>query len=92
MKTFFANQQIDKATARLENSSPYKEPELSSWMRYTWLLDLPQTDFATTGKAIAALENSEPLLAITHLSIHAVADDPQFQQVTLTATSAIMKR
>jgi len=92
MKVFFANQQIDKTTARLENSSVYKEPELAGWMRYSWLLDLPQTDFATTGKAIAALENSEPLLAITHLNIHAVADDPQFQQVSLGATTAIVKR
>lgn len=92
MKVFFANQQIDKTTARLENSAVFKEPELASWMRYTWLLDLPQTDFATTGKAIAVLENSEPLLSITHLNIHAVADDPQFQQVSLTAMTAIVKR
>ena len=92
MKIFFANQQIDKTTARLENSVVFKEPELASWMRYTWLLDLPQTDFATTGKAIAVLENSEPLLSITHLNIHAVADDPQFQQVSLTAMTAIVKR
>jgi hypothetical protein len=92
MKIFFANQQIDKTTARLENSAPFKEADLSGWMRYTWLLDLPQTDFSTTGNAIAALENSEPLLSITHLNIHAVADDPQFQQVSLTATTAIVKR
>jgi hypothetical protein len=92
MKIFFANQQIDKTTARLETSSPYKEAELSAWMRYIWALDLPQTDFTTTGKAIAALENSEPLLAITHLNVRAIGDDPQFQQVSLTATTAIMKR
>ena len=94
MKTFFANQQIDKTTARLENSAPFKdkEDELSNWMRYTWLLDLPQTDFSTAGKAIAALENSEPLLSITHLNIHTIPDGPQFQQVSLTATTAIVKR
>jgi hypothetical protein len=92
IKVFFANQQIDKATARLENSSAYKDADLSGWMRYSWFLDLPQTDFSTTGLAIAALENSEPLLSITHLNIHAIGDDPQFQQVSINATTAIMKR
>jgi hypothetical protein len=92
IKVFFANQQIDKITARLENSAAYKETELTGWTRYTWLIDLPQTDFATMGKAIAALENAEPLLSIGHLNVHTIADDPQFQQVSLTAATAIMKR
>jgi hypothetical protein len=92
MKVFFANQQIDKTTARLENSAPYKDAALSGWLRYTWQLDLPQTDFSTLGVALAALENSEPLLAITHLNLHAGADDPQFQQVSLTATTTMVKR
>ena len=92
MKVFFTNQQIDKSTARLEASVPYKEAELSSWTRYSWLIDLPQADFATTGKAISALENSEPLLSINHINIHPVAEDPQFQQVSLSVTTAIVKR
>jgi len=92
MKVFFATQQIEKSTARLESSDPYKEAELSQWTRYAWSIDLPQTDFVTLGKAVAQLENTEPLLAITRLSIKAMADDPQFQQVSLTASTAIMKR
>jgi hypothetical protein len=32
------------------------------------------------------------LLSIPRMSIKAVADNPQFQQVSLTAHSAIMKR
>jgi hypothetical protein len=92
MKTFFSNQQIDKTTARLEGSLAYKEADLSGWMRYNWMLDLPQTDFATLGVAVAELENTEPLLSIHHLNIHAMADDPQFQQVNLTVATAILKR
>ena len=92
MKAFFANQQIDKATARLENSGAYKEADLANWMRYNWLVELPQTDFSTLGMALAALENSEPLLSITRLNIRALPDDQQFQQVTLTASTAILKR
>jgi hypothetical protein len=92
MKIFFANQQIDKITARLESSALYKEADLSGWMRYNWMLDLPQTDFSTLGKAVAELENTEPLLSINHLNIHALADDPQFQQVSLNVATAILKR
>ena len=92
MKAFFANQEIDKATARLETSAVFKETDLASWMRYNWLLELPQADFATLGKAVAALENSEPLLSITRISIKALPEDPQFQQVTLSASTAMLKR
>jgi hypothetical protein len=61
-------------------------------MRYNWLIELPQADFASLGKAVAALENNEPLLAITRLSIKALAEDPQFQQITIVASTAMVKR
>jgi hypothetical protein len=92
LKTFFANQQIDKASARLETNSPYKEADLAEWTRYSWVIELPQADFSTLGKAVAALENSEALLSVTRINIKALAEDPQFQQVTLTANTAMVKR
>lgn len=92
IKAFFANQEIDKATARLESSANYKETDLANWMRYNWIIELPQADFSTLGKAIAGLENSEPLLSITRINIKALAEDPQFQQVTLNASTAMVKR
>jgi hypothetical protein len=92
IKSFFSNQQIDKTTARLESNIPYKEADLSGWMRYNWMLDLPQTDFSILGKAVAELENTEPLLSINHINIHALTDDPQFQQVSLSVATAILKR
>lgn len=92
MKAFFANQEIDKATARLETNLAFKDPDLASWMRYTWLIELPQADFSTLGKAVAALENAEPLLSIVRVNIRTLPEDPQFQIVTLTASTAILKR
>jgi hypothetical protein len=92
IKTFFANQEIDKATARLEASVAYKEPDLANWVRYNWLLELPQADFSTLGQAVASLENTEPLLSITRISIKALPEDPQFQQITLSASTAMVKR
>lgn len=92
IKTFFANQEIDKASARLESNSPYKETDLANWTRYGWVIELPQADYSTLGKAVAALENGEPLLSITRINIKALSDDPQFQQVTLNASTAMVKR
>jgi type II secretory pathway component PulM len=92
MKLFFTNQQIEKSTARLEGNGAFKQPELADWQRYTWQIDLPQTNFATAGKALAQLENTEPLLSVSRISIKADANDPQFQQVNLTANTTVLKR
>ena len=83
MKTLFANQGIDKAAARLEGSSPFNEKELSGWAKYNWIIELPQADYGPLGRAVAELENSEPLLTIRRLRISAAQDQPQFQKVDL---------
>ena len=92
MKLFFANHNIEKAGIRADSNSPFKEAEMADWTRYVWQIDLPQTDFVTAGKAIADLENTEPLVSVRRINIKAGADNPQFQQISLTAHSAIMKR
>jgi len=92
VKTFFASQQIDKAVARLESNTNFKQAELSGWTRYNWLIELPQADFAALGKSIADLENTEPLLSISKLSIHVMPNESQFQQVGIAATTVIEKR
>lgn len=92
IKGFFGNQQIDKAVARLGNSIDPKEPELSDWSKYSWLITLPEADYATLGKAIAGLENTEPLLSIDKINIRALPDQPQFQQVEIVATNVIQKK
>ncbi|HEY3662980.1 MAG TPA: hypothetical protein VGL24_07495 [Chthoniobacterales bacterium] len=92
MRTFFGEQGIDKVTARLESSAEFKQPELSDWVKDTWAIELPQSEYAALGNAIAQLENSEPLLAINHLVIHAVPEEPQYQQVSLLAQTALFKK
>jgi hypothetical protein len=92
VKSFFLDQHIDKAVARLENNSTFKEPELANWSKYNWIIELPQVDYASLGKAVADLENTEPLLFVTRISIHPTIDDPQFQQVAVSATTVIPKR
>ena len=92
IKAFFANQQIDKAFARLESNTAFKQPELAGWLNYTWIIDLPQADFDPLGTAIAELENTEPLLSVTKIKIQTVPDQAEFQQITLTAATIIQKR
>ena len=92
IKTFFANEQIDKANARLDASEAFTQPELSGWINNRWTIDIPETDFATLGVAVAKLENTEPLTSITKLSIRASAAEPQSQQVTLVLATTLVKR
>jgi hypothetical protein len=92
MKTFFANEGIDHAVARLESTANFKQNELTAWTKYNWLIDLPQADFVAVGKSISELENTHPLLTITRVSIHLLPDQPQYQQVAITATTVIQKR
>jgi hypothetical protein len=92
MKNFFASQQIERAVARLESNTNFNEAELSGWTKYNWFIELPQADFAPLGTSIAALENTEPLLSITKISIHTSSDQPQLQQVAIAATTVIEKR
>lgn len=92
IKVFFANEQVDKAGARLETSVSFKEPELSGWMKYNWLVEIPQADYAALGKAIADLENAEPLLSITKLTLRAQTDQSEFQTVDFVATNYIQKK
>ena len=34
-------------------ASRSRNPILANWMRYNWLIELPQADFSTLGKAVA---------------------------------------
>jgi hypothetical protein len=92
IKTFFANENIDKANARLDTSEAFSQPELSAWINDGWTIDIPETDFATLGSAIAKFENTEPLIAVTKLSIRASAAEPQYQQVTMSIAATLVKR
>ena len=92
IKVFFANQQIDKVVARMESNVAFKDPELSAWMKYNWLIEVQQADYTTFGKAIAALENTEPLLSITKLTIRALPGQEQSQQIDLMVSNIIQKK
>jgi hypothetical protein len=92
MKTFFSGHDIDKAAVRLESSGDFAQPELSNWLRDSWVIDLPQSEYDVLGKAIAQLENTEALLSVQKLSIRAIPDQPQYQQVALSVQTVLLKK
>ena len=92
IKTFFAEKHLDKASARLGGNIDPKEPQLNGWSKYSWVITLPEADFAALGKAIADLENQEPLLWIESLTIHAQPEQLEFQQVDMVADHIIRKK
>ncbi|MGI8891103.1 MAG: hypothetical protein ACR2G0_10025 [Chthoniobacterales bacterium] len=92
MRSFFSEHGIDKVTARLESSGDFKQPELTDWIKDSWAIEMPQSEYTALGKAMAELENTEPLLAVQRISIHAVPEDPQYQQVSLLAETALLKK
>lgn len=92
MRTFFGERGIDKVTARLEASGDFPQPELTDWVRNTWAIDLPESEYSALGKAVAELENREPLLAIHRIAVHSAPDEPQFQQVSLAVETALLKK
>ena len=92
IRTFFAKYDIDKVTARLESSGDFKQPEMSDWIKDTWAIELPESDYEALGRAIADLENTEPLLAIQRIVIHGVPEQPQYQQVRVYAQTALFKK
>jgi hypothetical protein len=61
-------------------------------MKYNWVIEVPQAEYATIGGAVAQLENTEPLLCVNKLSIHLVPDQAQFQQIAIAATTVIQRR
>jgi len=92
MRTFFGDHGIDKVSARLESSGDFKQPELADWVKDNWAIELPESDYAALGKAIADLENSEPLLSFQRVTIHAATNEPQYQQVSLLAQTTLFKK
>jgi hypothetical protein len=92
MRSFFNNQGIDKAAVRLESSADFSQPELTNWLKDSWVIDLPQSDYGVLGRAIAELENTEALLSVQKVSIRAIPDAPQYQQVALSVQTVLLKK
>ena len=83
----FKRQGIEKSSARM--SGEPAEKELTGFGRYAWAVEVPSVEFITFGKALAALENDEPLMEVQTVEIVAGRNDVQFQHVSVTLNNIV---
>ncbi len=86
MADFFKSHGIDKCSTRLVSESPDAMP---GFKRLVWTIDMPKVEFIPLGIAISCLENDEPLLTVTNVSIDATRENAQYQHATLTLTTLV---
>ena len=84
---FFKKAGYDKAVTRMNAESADKETP--GYKRVSWSIDVPRVDCIGFAKAVAQLENDEPLVEIQSLSIESLRDDPEGQHALLTVQNIV---
>jgi hypothetical protein len=85
--TFFKRQGIDKCSIHVDGETGDKE--MQGFRKYNWTVSIPSVEMAPLGKAIATLENEQPLLEITILRIGALRENVQYQNVTMVVSTIV---
>lgn len=83
----FKKQGIDKVAAKMNNETA--EKDLPGFRRINWTIDFPKVDFVGYARALATLENEEPLVAVTSLAIESAADDIETQRALITVNNLV---
>jgi len=86
MADFFKARGIDKCTTHIISEAPDTMP---GFKRIVWSIDVPKIEFIPLGMAISTLENTEPLMSVTNVSIDATRENAQYQHATLTVTTLV---
>lgn len=86
MASFFKKVGIEKCTTHLVSEGADPMP---GFKREVWSIDVPRVEFTTLGRAISSLENEEPLLTITNVSIDASRDDAQYQHASIVLMTLV---
>jgi len=83
----FKKQGVDKVAAKLNSEAA--EKEIPGFRRITWTIDFPKVDFLSYARALASLENDEPLVAVTSLSIEPSADEIDSQRALISVNNLV---
>lgn len=83
----FKREGVDKVTPRMLNESPDKE--LTGFSKITWAVDVPRAEFLTFAKAVAALENEEPLMEVQSFEIEAARGDNLNQRIAFNLLNLV---
>lgn len=81
LSELFKREGIEKMTAR--KAGEPAEKELTGFARLSWAVEIPKVDFLTMAGAVAALENSEPLMEIQTVDIEPLRENVQLQRVSM---------
>lgn len=84
IKNFFFSEGIEQSSTRLAQSVTAQEKDLAGFERTQWSIELPDADFFAFARALARLENEQPLVAINALSVTAMAE-PATQHISVGA-------
>lgn len=84
---FFKQHDLGKVAVRLNDESP--DPELSGFRQLKWVLEVPKCDLLGLGKALADLENCEPLLEIDGFQVEPITGEPMFQKATINLLTTV---
>ena len=85
--SFFKRQGIDKCSIHVDGETGDKE--LPEFKKYNWTVSIPSVEVVPLGKAIAALENEQPLLEISGLHVGALKENVQYQNATLSISTIV---
>jgi len=83
----FKRQGIDKVAAKMNTEMP--EKEAPGFRRILWTIDFPKVDFVNYARALATLENEEPLVTVTSLTIEPSVDDVERQHALITVNNLV---
>ncbi len=89
IRAFFDRHALKGAAVRSGSLDGPPDPALHNFRSADWTIDLPQAGIVPLGIALAGLENEEKLLEITHLQIASLADSPEKQHVSISATTLL---
>lgn len=84
---YFKHQGIDKVSAR--PNTEVAEKELPGFKRLNWGVEIPRVEFAAFAKAVAEMENGEPLLEIQAIDIEGSRDEVIAQRANLTINNLV---
>lgn len=87
MAEFFKSRGMEKAVTRLTSETP--EPELEGFRKLAWSVELPRSEFLQMGKAVADLENGEPLIQVLGIQVEGVAGEPLLQHTTMSIATVL---
>lgn len=91
VERFYSRMGVQGASATGGTFSSSSAIGLQDFNEHAWTIVVPKANFIQFGTALAAFETKENLMQITSLDVASKADDPEFQQVTMTANLLLPK-